>query len=208
MDQLQPNPPIDIHTPFTTAERIQQLSEIDKDIALLLQQTSSALRAIANPPAPTPPPTFNFGGSPPSDDGDSGEASLANFKAIQSDFLNTLDRIDKHLKRHIYALEEAGIITLRNAGEAAPGTEAGGATAGTGAAGAAGAEGNTGRAKEIVARLEPDGIGRYGSLDVGQLNMASSTVERDMERELWATTTARLTGAELGGVDMSEMMQE
>lgn len=112
------------------------------------------------------------------------------------------------MKRNIYALEEAGIITLRNAGEGVPGAEGGAAAAGTGAGGATAGEGNTGRAKEIVARLEPDGVGRYGSLDVGQLNMASSTVERDMERELWATTAARVAEVDVGGSTRGDMMQE
>lgn len=40
--------------------------------------------------------------------------------------------------------------------------------------------------RPVAARLDPDGVGRYGNLDVGRLNMAIDTVERDMERELWA----------------------
>ena len=50
--------------------------------------------------------------------------------------------------------------------------------------------------------MEPDGMGRYGSLDVGKLNMASSTVERDMERELWMGAREELTrvvGEGVGG---------
>lgn len=40
--------------------------------------------------------------------------------------------------------------------------------------------------RPVAARLDPDGVGRYGNLDVGRMNMAIDTVERDMERELWA----------------------
>ncbi|KAK4453676.1 mediator complex, subunit Med11 [Podospora aff. communis PSN243] len=172
--------PIDIHTPFTPAERIQQLSQIDTDISALLQHTSSALRSIANPPnsnSQTSPP-FSTPGSD-----EAAAAALASFKEIQSNFINTLDRIDKHLKRNIYALEEAGIITLKAADEAAGGEGAGnvGESRETIASGPAG----TGRAKEVVARLDPNGVGRYGRLDVGRLNMTSSTVEKDIERELW-----------------------
>lgn len=39
--------------------------------------------------------------------------------------------------------------------------------------------------RPVVTRLDPDGVGRYGNLDVGRMNMAIDTVERDMERELW-----------------------
>lgn len=179
---LSPNP-IDIHTPFTTAERIQQLSQIDKDIASLLRHTSAALRAIASPPPSTSQQSQSQAELP------STEAALANFKSCQTAFLETLDRVDKNLKRQIYALEEAGIITLPRTGDGQAGAD--GATAGTGAgtAGGAGAPGvgggAGGQAKEAAARLEPDGMGRYGSLDVGQLNMASNSVERDLETELW-----------------------
>ncbi|KAL2256605.1 hypothetical protein VTK26DRAFT_1419 [Humicola hyalothermophila] len=221
---------VDIHTPFTAAERIQQLSEIDNDIASLLVHLSSAMRALATPPgtsvaqpnhnhssssssnnnnnnnnnntthdgggddddddidllqSPTSSPSSPSPASPPSD-------PLTTFKTAQTHFFRTVDRIDKHLTRQIFALEEAGIITLRpggantanpatagaeqapppqqqqqqqqqqtEAGEAGPKTKAGGG------------------------RIEPDGLGRYGLLDVGQLNVASSAVERDMEGEMW-----------------------
>ncbi|KAK0626746.1 mediator complex, subunit Med11 [Immersiella caudata] len=185
MNPLEPSgggPPIDIHTPFTPAERIQQLSQIDTDISSLLQHTSSALRSIANPPNSSNSDQTSPPFSTPTSD-EAAAAALASFKEIQNNFISTLDRIDKHLKRNIYALEEAGVITLKATDGTAGGEGAGnaGESRETIASGPAG----SGRAKEIVARLDPDGVGRYGGLDVGRLNMASSTVERDMERELW-----------------------
>ncbi|KAK3359898.1 mediator complex, subunit Med11 [Lasiosphaeria hispida] len=187
---------IDIHEPFTTAERIQQLSEIDTDIASLLQHTSDALRSIAKPPESESSP--NSENSPLAMT--SAIAAITNFKDIQNDFINTLDRIDKQLKRQIYALEEAGIITLRASDQQA-GAEGGGAAGG-------GDGGGGGRAKEIVARLDPDGVGRYGSLDVGQLNMASSTVERDMESELWAKARGQLSNVAAERASGADRMQE
>ncbi|KAK0652026.1 mediator complex, subunit Med11 [Cercophora newfieldiana] len=188
-------PPIDIHTPFTPTERIHQLSVIDNDIASLLQHTSSALRSIGNPPPP-PSSTFN---TPSSDEATA--AALASFKDIQSSFINTLDRIDKHLKRNIYALEEAGIITLRASDAQAGGDGGGNPAESRDTIGS----GGSGRAKEIVARLDPDGVGRYGGLDVGQLNMASSTVERDMERELWEKAREQVVQVkEDGDIKMEE----
>jgi hypothetical protein len=193
--------PIDIHKPFTPGERIQQLSEIDQDTASLLVHLSSAMRALATPPGTTLPrnnnnnTAVNGNNNTPSDiplpdaDADaSQEDPVSAFQTSQAAFFTTLDRIDKHLTRQILALEEAGIITLRNTG---------GAEAQQGDAGLTGQQpgggdvvaGGKARAAASAAagpkRLEPDGMGRYGSLDVGKLNMASSTVERDMERELW-----------------------
>jgi hypothetical protein len=110
---------------------------------------------------------------------------LTSFRAAQAAFFQTVDRIDKQLTRQIFALEEAGIITLRgnttNIGDQQQTQQQQGQgqqqqqQSGEAADGAA----------AVAARLEPNGIGRYGKLDVGQLNMASSTVERDFEAELW-----------------------
>jgi hypothetical protein len=51
-------------------------------------------------------------------------------------------------------------------------------------------------------------MGRYGGLDVGQLNMASSTVERDMEGELWRKAREEL-GAVVGvGIKKEEGAME
>lgn len=205
-DPSNPAPP-NVHEPFTTAERIQQLSAVDKvitprlfpllahssltppttqDITSLLHHTSLALRCIANPPSSPSDPSAPSPPSPPSSD------PLANFKLAQSDFINTLDRIDKVLKRHIFALEEAGIITLRGVeGGVGASADAGGQDGGTakdgpvGGGGAAGGSSTSSKAV-VVAQLDPDGMGRIGAFDVGHLNMASSAVERDMEGELWA----------------------
>jgi len=183
MNYLSSPTPVDIHTPFTTAERIQQLSQIDKDIASLLRHTSAALRAITSPPLSSSQQSI------PSSDLLSTEPALVNFKSCQTAFLETLDRVDKNLKRQVYALEEAGIITLRGAGDgqaSADGATAGASAGSLGGVGAPSVGGGVGgQTKEAAARLEPDGVGRYGSLDVGQLNMASNSVERDLETELW-----------------------
>ncbi|KAL2130735.1 hypothetical protein VTI74DRAFT_5999 [Chaetomium olivicolor] len=183
--------PVDIHQPFTTGERIHQLLEIDNDIASLLAHLSSTLRALATPPGASvqqnhsQPLTANSveDNNTPSDvdildsDSPSAPSPLEAFKSSQAAFFNTVDRIDKHLTRQILAMEEAGIITLRGsgAGEAEAAAQGGEPAAG----------GGPGKARAGLARLEPDGMGRYGTLDVGKLNLASSTVERDMEAELW-----------------------
>lgn len=92
-----------------------------------------------------------------------------------SAFMATLHSVDVRLKRQIWGLEEAGIITLKGARDGADGSAA--------AAGpAAGAHASSLAAKT---NLEPDGVGKVGGLDVGWLNARSSKVERDMEAELW-----------------------
>ncbi|KAG7289429.1 hypothetical protein NEMBOFW57_005800 [Staphylotrichum longicolle] len=188
---------IDIHQPFTPAERIRQLDGIDKDITSSLVHLSSAMRALATPPGTSVPPAS----TPASDDDDDDDNNnndsdpLSAFQQAQSAFFNTVDRVDKQLTRQILALEEAGIITLRSTG------------AGTGAElGDQQQQGSSQQQQQQQqqqeakpkaaaagpARLEPDGMGRYGSLDVGKLNLASSTVERDMEGELWGRMRAEL----------------
>ncbi|KAK3366082.1 mediator complex protein-domain-containing protein [Lasiosphaeria ovina] len=170
---------VDIHKPFTKVERIQQLGEIDKDIASLLVHASEAMKAVAKIPAAQPPAPDAANNN--DDDDDEAADAVANFTAAQTKFIDKLDRIDKLLKRQIYALEEAGIITLRTSAEPAMIETAG-----------AGAEG---RVKIIPSRLEPDGMGKWGKFDVGYLNMSSNTVERDMEGELWFKAKEHLAAA-------------
>ncbi|KAK4157509.1 hypothetical protein C8A00DRAFT_29511 [Chaetomidium leptoderma] len=227
---------IDIHQPFTPGERIQQLSETDKDIASLLDHLSSAMRALATPPGTsqtnnkTTPPTVGSDDIPAADS-DSSETDhpLTAFTTAQSSFFNTVDRIDKHLTRQILALEEAGIITLRNTGGGVEGQQlqgGGGEQPGSSQqqqqqqqqlggevpGGGGGGGGGGGRVRAAgPARLEPDGMGRYGTLDVGKLNIASSTVERDMEEELWRRAReelARVVGQGGDGDGDGDRMEE
>ncbi|GAB1314848.1 hypothetical protein MFIFM68171_05058 [Madurella fahalii] len=200
---------IDIHQPFTPAERIQQLSQVDNDIASLLTHLSSAVRALATPPSSSISNNNNNNNNNDSsgdvlildnpDESSSSSDPLASFKSAQASFFQTVDRIDKQLTRQIFALEEAGIITLRGGGGGAntasdqqqqPHQHDHGGGQPQHQQQTGGADG----ASSGVARLEPNGIGRYGKLDVGQLNMASSRVERDFEEELWRRAREHLEG--------------
>jgi len=139
--------------------------------------------------------------------------TVTRFSAVQSQFIETLDRIDKQLKRQIYALEEAGIITLRSTSDqaAADGsmstdapTQSFSSVASAQQDGAIGA-----RTKGPVTSLDPDGMGRYGKLDAGVLNIASNTVERDMESELWKRAREHLTKVAANqGNTSADRMQE
>lgn len=99
--------------------------------------------------------------------------------------------MDVHLKRQIWGLEEAGIISLKSSRDAAAADSGGPAGAGSSAAGAGGAAaaatgGSADAAGSAVkTSLEPDAVGKIGGLDVGWLNARSNKVERDMEAELW-----------------------
>lgn len=105
-------------------------------------------------------------------------------------FIATLDSVDKRLKRQMYGLEEAGILTLQRA--------AGGGGGGAGAAVVNGG-GNTiaaaaaaGSGEKPGPSLDPDGMGRIGTLDVGRLNAGRATVECAMEAELWSRARSHL----------------
>lgn len=89
--------------------------------------------------------------------------------------MTTLHSVDVRLKRQIWGLEEAGIITLKGSRQQAA-AEAG-----------SGAPGGSGSGADAVTKttLEPDGVGKVGGLDVGWLNARSNKIERDMESELW-----------------------
>ena len=127
-------------------------------------------------------------------------------------FMKTLHSVDVRLKRQIWGLEEAGIITLKASndrtaeGPAGPGqTAAAVATAtggggGGGDSGSGGPPGGAGPAGPVATSLEPDGVGKIGDLDVGWLNSRSNKVERVMESELWTTTRKHLEGVVAGKV--------
>ncbi len=136
---------------------------------------------------------------------------IESFRAAQSAFFNTVDRIDKHLTRQILALEEAGIVSLRGSGPTGAGAQQPSqdqqAQQIPGEPSGAGGQAQGG----VRQRLGPDGMGRYGTLDVGKLNLVGSTVERDMEGELWREAReglGKIVAGEGGGVGEGDKMEE
>ncbi|KAF2969372.1 hypothetical protein GQX73_g4239 [Xylaria multiplex] len=142
--------------PFTKAERIQQLGDIDKKIVTLLRSTGQAIQCL--------------GKRVPQDE----DAAMTDtdpthqFKESMDEFMRTLRTVNVGIKRQIWGLEEAGIISLGKK-ELSTREEGG----------------------EVLASntrngvLEPDGNGKIGGLDVGWLNSRSNKVEKDMEADLW-----------------------
>lgn len=84
------------------------------------------------------------------------------------EFMKTLRSVNVSMKRQIWGLEEAGIITL---GKKELGIREEG--------------GEVHASHTRSGLLEPDGNGKIGGLDVGWLNSRSNKVEKDMEADLW-----------------------
>ncbi|KAL3454741.1 mediator complex protein-domain-containing protein [Aspergillus insuetus] len=84
---------------FTSADRIRQLNEIDKDVAKLIHSAGLAIQALTNAR---------------SDDLSTADTSLdshkARFKEATSQYFALLSSIDVRLRRQVYALEEASIL--------------------------------------------------------------------------------------------------
>ncbi|RAL12111.1 mediator of RNA polymerase II transcription subunit 11 [Aspergillus homomorphus CBS 101889] len=109
---------------FTSADRIRQLNEIDKDVAKLIHSAGLAIQALTNARTPDSPLENN-----------SLAAHKMRFKEATSQYFALLSSIDVRLRRQVYALEEAGILAPEAAASAAnPRT---GELAGAGAATAA-----------------------------------------------------------------------
>ncbi|KAL3419579.1 mediator complex protein [Phlyctema vagabunda] len=81
--------------PFTKAERIQQLNDIDRSITKLLQSAGLAIQTLSATQA-TPGTTTS----------DRREA----FQDASNSYLKTLQSVDVNLRRQILGLEEANII--------------------------------------------------------------------------------------------------
>ncbi|OJZ92521.1 hypothetical protein ASPFODRAFT_123542 [Aspergillus luchuensis CBS 106.47] len=83
---------------FTSADRIRQLNEIDKDVAKLIHSAGLAIQALTNARS----------GESPSDN--SLASHQARFKEATSQYFALLSSIDVRLRRQVYALEEASIL--------------------------------------------------------------------------------------------------
>ncbi|KAI8626264.1 hypothetical protein F5Y19DRAFT_225563 [Xylariaceae sp. FL1651] len=142
--------------PFTKAERIQQLGGIDKKVVSLLSSTAQAIQCL--------------GKREPQDEDIAMTDSdpTRQFKESMDEFLKTLRTVNVGMRRQIWGLEEAGIISLAKR-EASTKEEGG--------------EVQLSNARN--GPLEPDGNGKIGGLDVGWLNSRSNKVEKDMEADLW-----------------------
>jgi hypothetical protein len=170
-------------TPFTKAERIEQLNEIDKSITALLQSAGLALQTLS------------------SSSSRSHSSQISNkreaFQDISNTYLRTLQSVDVRLRRQIYGLEEANIIPAeKTKAKANEGQETmlGGMSALMAGQGAGGKE-------ETLISVGEGGIGK---LDIGWLNSRSGSVDRDMEAELWERAKVFMEAIDKTGEDGAE----
>ena len=100
------------------------------------------------------------------------------FTIASSEYFATLSSIDVRLRRQIYALEEADIVSPESAAkETQPKITVPPALAVMG-----GAQGH-----DFSKQAKPEkASGGLGNLDVGWLNSRNDKVEKEMEAELWA----------------------
>ncbi|KAI1475318.1 hypothetical protein K445DRAFT_314495 [Daldinia sp. EC12] len=154
-DEQQPQ-----FVPFTKAERIEQLGEIDRNIVSLLRSTARAIQILGKQQSQSEDTVMTE---------DKGQESQV-FQDSMNDFLRTLRTVNVGMKRQIWGLEEEHIISLES--KDGPNIrDEGGEAQGAG-------NRNT--------PIKPDGDGKIGGLDVGWLNSRSDEVERGMETDLWA----------------------
>ncbi|KAI1805381.1 mediator complex, subunit Med11 [Daldinia bambusicola] len=152
--------------PFTKAERIEQLGEIDRNIVSLLRSTARAIQTLGKQQSQSEDTVMTD---------DKGQESQV-FQDSMNDFLRTLRTVNVGMKRQIWGLEEEHIISLENKDGPSIRDEGGEAQS----------------AGNRNTPIKPDGDGKIGGLDVGWLNSRSDEVERGMETDLWAEAEAFL----------------
>ncbi|KZF25026.1 hypothetical protein L228DRAFT_236165 [Xylona heveae TC161] len=147
---------------FTAADRIKQLNDIEKDVSALLHSAGLAVQALTT----SPPESAES-----SDQSQPLDAHKAAFNSATARYFSLLSSITVRLRRQIYALEEANIVSPDQAGPGLP------ALAGA-----------TSSNTQAQAAADKGGIaaGGLGNLDVGWLNSRRDEVGKEMEAELWA----------------------
>lgn len=127
----------------------------------------------------------------------SGPSSVASHKAsftdATSEYFSCLSSIDVGLRRQIYALEEAKILSAEKAVKESH-SKLGVPTA------FASASGSASNASGLQPIKERSGLGggSLGSLDVGWLNSRNDRVGKEMEAELWSKAEALIRRLENG----------
>ncbi|KAL8842665.1 MAG: hypothetical protein Q9170_000440 [Blastenia crenularia] len=143
-------------------QRIAQLSELDRDVANLLQSAGTAIKTLTS-------------SAPESDEGQEDQIRGLDqrkeaFTVAISQYFALLASIDVRLRRQISALENAEIIPPElTAKESQPDIER-----------------SDPIARPIVPNKNTVTNGGLGDLDVGWLNSRNINIETIMEAELWA----------------------
>jgi hypothetical protein len=172
------NPESPAFPPFTRAERIQQLNDIDKvklqmrfyvdanyarkKLHELLRSAGLAVQTLT-------------------------EARRQDVESATNNYLQVLQAVDVGLRRQIYGLEEAEIIPPEKKKKVLTAEELNKKKDNK--------SGFPGAASAAEATVTEGGMGK---LDIGWLNSNSGRVGRDMEAELWSKARKFLEGQEKG----------
>ncbi|KAJ5474277.1 hypothetical protein N7475_003843 [Penicillium sp. IBT 31633x] len=93
-------PPQDVQS-FTSADRIRQLNEVDKDVTRLLHSAGLAIQALTNAK-----PGSSSSGTP---DG-SLDSHKTRFKEASAQYFALLSSVDVYLRRQVYSLDESSLL--------------------------------------------------------------------------------------------------
>ncbi|MCJ1286642.1 hypothetical protein MMC26_005988 [Xylographa opegraphella] len=144
-------------SPFTSADRINQLNDIDRDVTKLLHSAGLAIKALTGRTS-----------LDAVEKSTSVEQQKSSFTAATSQYFSMLSSIDVRLRRQVYALEEANIIPAESATKESQGDH--------------GVPGNPSQTSKERASTQSSGL---GNLDIGWLNSRNDKVGKQMEAELW-----------------------
>ncbi|EYE93617.1 mediator of RNA polymerase II transcription subunit 11 [Aspergillus ruber CBS 135680] len=107
---------------FSSADRIRQLNDVDKDVAKLIHSAGLAVQALTN---------AKYEDSPTTTTADTSlDSHKSRFKEATSQYFALLSSIDVRLRRQVYALEEASVLAPEIASRTGEGGAAGGGGAG------------------------------------------------------------------------------
>lgn len=164
---------IDMATPsISPADRIRDLSNINGEVALLLESAGQAINSLTDRPVNSP----DSGDEDTNMNGTSEQSSLKDhreaFASHTKAYYTHLQAIIARLRRQAYALEEAGIISAE-----APSTAI---------ASQSRQNMGQGQGRGQFTAQEPERItnGGLGNLDVGWLNSRGTKVAAEKESEL------------------------
>ncbi|KAL8783032.1 MAG: hypothetical protein Q9213_004929 [Squamulea squamosa] len=154
---------------LSATDRVAQLSEIDRDVAQLLQAAGLAIKTLTH--------TDTEADGQNDSHSQTIEQRKANFTTASSRYFSLLSSIDVRLRRHISALESAEIIASETSAKESQTTRD--APTATGSMSTNLLPRPNVNNKDVVTN------GGLGNLDIGWLNSRNNNVEKAMEAELW-----------------------
>lgn len=191
------------YRPFTKAERIQQLNDIDKvrliKSLLILKHCLTVSQSILQLVQTAGQTLKILTASQEPGESQSPHEKRKAFESASNSYLRTLQSVDVRLRRQILGLEEADIIPADKAKSKNKGKSAVEPTEPRRPA----VPGNMAGSKTDDVAPE----GGMGNLDIGFLNSRSGRVGRDMEAELWSKSRKFLEDLDNGNYSSQPLSQ-